>query len=118
MADDGNGGTASTSFTVSIDTGVAAEHGDGLPTRFELSPNYPNPFNPATQIVFGLPQTALVRLSVFDVLGREVVVLVDERLLAGWHEAIFDADDLPSGFYLYQLEVGGRTLARMMLLMK
>lgn len=118
MADDGNGGTASTSFTVSIDTGVAAEHGDGLPTRFELSPNYPNPFNPATQIVFGLPQTALVRLSVFDVLGREVVVLVDERLLAGWHEAIFDADDLPSGFYLYQLEVGGRTLTRMMLLMK
>ncbi len=89
-----------------------------VPTDYLLHQNYPNPFNPATQLRFGLPQTAQVRLTVFDVLGREVAVLVDERLPAGWHEAVFEAGDLPSGVYLYQLEAEGRMLARTMLLLK
>lgn len=89
MADDGNGATASTSFTVSVPTAVAVEDGDtGLPTTFALAPNYPNPFNPETRIRFGLPQSSEVRLAVFDVLGREVAVLVEERLTAGRHDAV------------------------------
>ena len=116
-ADDGNGGATSTTFGVSIETAVSVEAGEA-PTTFELSSNYPNPFNPATQIRFGLPQAAAVRLAVFDVLGREVAVLVEGRLPAGWHEATFEAADLPSGVYLYQLDAEGQMLSRTMLLMK
>ena len=119
MADDGNGGTASTSFTANVPTAVAVEDGDtGLPTTFALEPNYPNPFNPETRIRFGLPQSSEVRLTVFDVLGREVAVLVEGRLPAGWHEATFEAKDLPSGVYLYKLHLGSTVLTRRLLLLK
>ena len=119
VADDGNGGAASTSFTVNVPTAVAVEDGDpGLPTTFALEPNYPNPFNPETRISFGLPQSSEVRLAVFDVLGREVAVLVEARLEAGWHEATFEANDLPSGVYVYPLQTARQTLSRTMLLLK
>ena len=59
-----------------------------------------------------------MRLTVYDVLGREVAVLVDERLPAGRHEAVFEASGLPSGMYLYQLKTGRTVFARTMLLVK
>ncbi len=119
VADDGNGGTASTSFTVNVPTAVAVKDRDpGLPTTFALEPNYPNPFNPETRIRFGLPQSSEVRLAVFDVLGREVTVLVEARLEAGWHEATFEVNDLPSGVYVYPLQTARQTLSRTMLLLK
>ncbi len=80
--------------------------------------NYPNPFNPTTQISFALQQAETVRLTVFDVLGREVAVLLDGPLPAGTHEATFDAAQLPNGVYVYQLEAGTQRLTRTMLLMK
>ena len=89
-----------------------------VPGRYTLAQNYPNPFNPETRIGFDLPVSGEVRLAVFDVLGREVAVLVDERLPAGRYEAVFAADDLPSGVYVYQLEAGGRMLTHTMLLLK
>ena len=89
-----------------------------LPADFALSQNYPNPFNPATQIAFALPQAGPVRLAVYDVLGREVAVLVDEHLSAGTHEATFEATGLPSGVYLYRLEAHSFTRTQRMLLAK
>ncbi len=118
-ADDGKGGIATTSFDVTISTAVAVEPGSGeLPTTFELLQNYPNPFNPETRIVFALPQTAAVHLAVFDALGREVAVLVNERLPAGRYETVFEASELLSGLYLYRLDSGDLTLTRTMLLLK
>ncbi len=99
-------------------TATNTENATTLPDAYALSQNYPNPFNPSTQIRFALPQAGPVRLTVFDVLGREVAVLVDSTLPAGTHEATFDAAQLPSGVYLYQLETGDQRLTRTMLLMK
>ena len=73
------------------------------PSNYVLEGGYPNPFNPHTTIRFGLPESAQVRLVVFDVLGREVAVLVDGRVEAGRHTAVFDGSGLPSGTYLVRL---------------
>lgn len=74
------------------------------PATFELSQNYPNPFNPATLINFGLAVDSKVKLSVFNILGQEVAVLVNGFLAAGNHSANFDAKSLTSGIYIAKLE--------------
>jgi subtilisin family serine protease len=89
-----------------------------LPTSFSLEQNYPNPFNPTTAIVFGLPELAHTRLAVYDLLGREVAVLVDGELAAGTHEVVFQANNLPSGAYFYKIEAGEFQQIRQMLLLK
>lgn len=83
-----------------------------------LNQAHPNPFNPSTVLSFSLPDAMDVTLTVFDVLGREVAVLVNERLEAGAHEARFDASLLPSGTYLYTLDTGAERLMGRMLLVK
>ena len=88
------------------------------PHQVSLSQNYPNPFNPSTVISYQLPVSSTVRLSVFDVLGREVAVLVDERMTAGTHQINFDGAALASGVYLYRLEVGNQVQSRKMVLIK
>jgi hypothetical protein len=88
------------------------------PSTFRLGQNYPNPFNPSTTITFELPKSSDVRLTVFDLLGREVAVLVNERREAGGHAATFDASALSSGVYVYRLEAGGAVLSRKCLLLK
>jgi hypothetical protein len=89
-----------------------------LPTAFGLHANYPNPFNPTTTIGFDLPAEARVSLAVYDVLGRQVRVLVDGTVQAGRHEAVFASDALPSGNYFYRLSTPAGTFVRQMLLMK
>lgn len=89
-----------------------------LPETITLGQNYPNPFNPTTSIRFALPEATAVRLSVLDLLGREVAVLADGLHAAGTHEVIFDADGLPSGTFVCVLEANGVLLRRSMLLMK
>lgn len=79
---------------------------ENIPESYALRPNFPNPFNPSTDILFDLPETAMVSLVVYDVLGREVVRLVEGELPAGWHRARFDAGSLPSGVYLYRIQAG------------
>ena len=74
------------------------------PTRFSLAQNFPNPFNPGTTITYELPRASEVRLSVYDILGREVSVLVNGRVDAGSHRARFDGSGLASGVYMYRLE--------------
>jgi len=77
-----------------------------VPTVARLDQNYPNPFNPGTTIKYELPKLAVVRLSVFDILGREVSVLVNERRDAGVHEVKFDGSKIASGVYFYRLRAG------------
>jgi 2',3'-cyclic-nucleotide 2'-phosphodiesterase (5'-nucleotidase family) len=78
----------------------------GVPASFALEQNYPNPFNPNTTITFALPTTALVTLRVYNVLGQEVGLLVNEQLPAGQYVRTFRADNLASGTYLYRLTAG------------
>jgi len=95
-----------------------AEDQAGLPSEFALGQNYPNPFNPTTIISFELPVASDVRLSVYDVLGREVAVLVSERRCAGVHKVGFDASGLSSGVYLYSLRAGGFMQTRRLIFLK
>ncbi len=77
------------------------------PRAFSLSPNYPNPFNPATTLAFELPQASRVTLTVFDVLGREIVRLAEGDFEPGRHELVFDARDAASGLYIARMVAEG-----------
>jgi hypothetical protein len=94
---------ADTLFRTAV-TSVA--EGGVVPTEFALRQNYPNPFNPSTTIRFELPKTSHVSLTVYDVLGREVVMLVQDEKDAGVHEVRFDGSNLASGVYFYRLQAG------------
>lgn len=89
-----------------------------IPTDLKLSQNYPNPFNPSTQIEFALPENGLVQLRIFNVVGQTVQVLVDEVRNQGNHSVTFDASELSSGIYFYQLEFEGNVISKKMLLLK
>ena len=89
-----------------------------VPDDFALEANYPNPFNPQTTIRFAIPEASYVRIQVFDLLGREVAMLVDGTLSAGRHEVVFDATSLASGLYVYRMDAGTFEQHRTMLLMK
>jgi len=78
----------------------------GLPGNYSLSQNYPNPFNPITNIEYSIPEQSLVKLIVYDVLGNEVAILVDEEQTAGTYRSDFTAENLASGLYFAQLKVG------------
>jgi hypothetical protein len=89
-----------------------------VPISFRLEQNYPNPFNPTTLIRFSVPQRSRYSLKIFDVLGREVVRLLDGELAAGVHEVQFDASRYSSGAYFYQLQSGAAVLTRKLVLLK
>lgn len=86
--------------------------------EFVLYQNYPNPFNPSTSISFSLPQAEQVKISVYDMLGREVAVLVNDYLESGFHTTLFDGKNLSSGVYVYRIEAGSFVLAKRMILLK
>jgi len=98
--------------------GADAAEVASVPEAFVLEANYPNPFNPQTTIRFNVPEASVVKLVVYDVLGREVRVLVDGVREAGMHEVVFDASTLPSGTYLYRLETPEGSFVRTMQLVK
>ncbi len=100
-----------------VTTGVERIAGE-IPDGYSLAQNYPNPFNPTTTIEFGLDRSENVRLSVYDLLGREVAVLVDDARAAGTYRVTFEARDLASGVYLYRLVTGSGAVSRQMVLMK
>jgi Secretion system C-terminal sorting domain len=89
-----------------------------IPSEYNLEQNYPNPFNPVTSINFAIPKAGLVDLKVFDVLGREVAVVMNGYVPAGNHTAQFDASTLSSGVYFYTLTSGEFTSTKKMLLVK
>jgi hypothetical protein len=98
--------------------GIGTQNEPGIPTAFELKQNYRNPFNPETIISYQLPVSSNVTLSVYDITGREVEVLVNEFRTAGTHEITFDASNLPSGIYIYKMISGDFTATRKMSLLK
>jgi Secretion system C-terminal sorting domain len=85
-----------------------------IPSAYSLSQNYPNPFNPSTVVRFSLPVVGLTTLKVYDMMGREVQTLVNERLQAGTYEATFDGSQLSSGMYFYRLQTNGFTETKRM----
>jgi subtilisin-like proprotein convertase family protein len=91
---------------------------NNVPVKYELSQNYPNPFNSMCNIKFSMFNAGNVKLAVYNVQGREVQTLVNERLNAGTYETTFDASMLPSGVYFYRLEVNKFTDTKKMLLIK
>jgi Secretion system C-terminal sorting domain len=88
------------------------------PNYFVLSQNYPNPFNPTTVINYQVPVAGHVSVKVYDLLGREVMTLVNERKSAGSYQVLFDAHLLPSGVYFYSLESGSFKETKRMELLK
>ena len=76
-----------------------------VPVEFSLHQNYPNPFNPLTKIKFDIPKQSFVKITVFDILGKEIAVIVNQNLNSGSYEADFDASYLTSGIYFYKMEV-------------
>jgi GEVED domain/Domain of unknown function DUF11/Secretion system C-terminal sorting domain len=99
-------------------TATANEAEATLPTRFELHQNYPNPFNPVTTIRYAVPESGRIRLAVFDMLGREVALLVNSDIAAGQHEVQFDAKRLPSGSYIYRMDTTQGSIVRRLVLLK
>jgi hypothetical protein len=91
---------------------------DKLPDNFELGNNYPNPFNPTTQTQYSLPENVFVNLKVYDMLGREVAVLVNDYQEAGYKSVGFEATDLPSGIYLFEINAGKFHQVKKMLVLK
>lgn len=77
-----------------------------IPSEFKLLQCYPNPLNPSKNIEFYLPKAEFVKLSIFDILGREIALLVDENLHAGKHRFTFDASNLAAGVYFYRIQPG------------
>ncbi len=90
----------------------------GKPTAYALHQNYPNPFNPRTSIRFELPTLTLVKLVVYDILGKEVAVIVNQELNPGVHVADWDASTYSSGVYFYRLEAGNIVETKKMILIK
>jgi hypothetical protein len=97
---------------------TAVEQREGLPERFELEQNYPNPFNAMTTIEFALAEQVPVRLTVYDLLGREEQVLVDRVMEAGTYSIRWDASRAASGTYFYRLEAGSFVATKRMVLLK
>jgi len=90
----------------------------GMPRTFELGQNYPNPFNPTTLISYQLPVASEVSLKVYDVLGREVMTLVNGKQDAGSYNLNFNASNLSSGVYFYRLQAGSFVQTKKMMLVK
>jgi hypothetical protein len=97
---------------------VGIDFEEGVPTEYALSQNYPNPFNPSTQIKFSIAGNNMTRLTIFDALGREVAVLVDQELNTGNYNYTWDAAGMASGIYFYRLEAGTFVQTQKMLLLK
>jgi hypothetical protein len=91
---------------------------ESVPTQFSLYQNYPNPFNPTTTIRYDVPSASRVRLSVYDLLGREIAVLVDDERSPGRFGVTFDAGSLSTGVYFYRLSTSEFSQVRKLVVVK
>lgn len=96
----------------------SVDDAEGLVNSYQLYQNYPNPFNPVTTIGYQIPDAGYVTLKVYDVLGKEVVILINEEIPAGRHKVVFGASHLPSGVYFYRLQAGSFSLTKKMISIK
>jgi hypothetical protein len=100
-------------YPTSVENGL-----NQVPSSFELFQNYPNPFNPSTVIRFLIGMDSYTSLRVFDVLGREVAILVNEKKPAGPYYVQWNTEGVPNGVYFYQLQAGSFSQTKKMLLLK
>lgn len=107
-------------FGVNIEpaTGIGTNNNPQLPNSYKLEQNYPNPFNPATTINYEIPKTGLVTLKIYDLVGKEVAVLVNEVKNPGRYNIDFDGTTLTSGVYFYKLESNGFSSTKKLILVK
>jgi len=112
------------SITVRVDEGPLMRSGvESAPEDLTLEPNYPNPFNPTTQIKFGLPRASHIRLQIMNVRGQTIRVLVDEQRAAGWYTVTWDSKnetgrDVASGIYLYLIEADNKKILKKLTLIR
>jgi hypothetical protein len=99
-------------------TSVNTKDNSIIPSRLVLEQNYPNPFNPTTTIEYGIPLKSFVTIKLFDILGREVAVLVNGERQAGAYKIEFNASRFSSGIYIYQLRSGSLIQTKKMMLLK
>jgi hypothetical protein len=117
--DDGNGNRVIQSFTLTVETVTGIDrHTVIIPGKFTLFQNYPNPFNPSTTIRFTIPEQANVTLIVYDLLGRKVATLIDDRLQPGEYSQLFDGGHFPSGVYIYRIYAGEHVETKRLILIK
>ncbi|MCH8943007.1 MAG: T9SS type A sorting domain-containing protein, partial [Bacteroidetes bacterium] len=114
------GNSSDTSTTFNFTTGIATGIGENdiTPQNYSLSQNYPNPFNPTTNITFTISKESLVTLKIYDVLGKVVVQLVNQRLKTGTYKYSFNAARITSGVYFYRLTAGRFISTKKMILLK
>jgi hypothetical protein len=111
-------------FSPGLITSINDKESSGItPNKFSLSQNYPNPFNPTTKIKFTIPKNvngelSNVQIKIYDILGNEIITLVDKQKSPGTYEVKFDGSKLSSGVYFYKLSTGNFTNTKKMLLMK
>lgn len=108
-------------FLISNKTGSWTKEiliGYELPKEFKLEQNYPNPFNPETRICYQVPEAKQISLKVYDILGREVITLVDSKQEAGYYEIKFNGKNLSSGIYIYRLIGENVNLVKKMIFLK
>ena len=106
------------SFTMSVETVTGVKENNTVAADFRLNQNYPNPFNPTTVISYYLPSQSKVVLKVYNILGSEVATLVSGQQTAGIHSTTFNASQLASGVYFYQLKAGDFVSTKKLILMK
>jgi hypothetical protein len=104
--------------TIDIVTDLVKQVGVEIPNNHNLAQNYPNPFNPITHIEFQIPDNQFVSLKILNLLGQEIATLVNENKPAGKYTVIWNASGFASGVYFYQLQAGGFSETRKLILMK
>lgn len=97
---------------------TSVEDQEIIPTVFKLEQNYPNPFNPSTIIKFGIPERSNVLIKIYDILGSEVITLVNEEMEVGWYKKEFNANGFASGMYIYRMKAGNFVSTKKMLMIK
>lgn len=103
------------SFTYSKEIEITLNN---IPKQYVLLQNYPNPFNPTTKIKYQLPESGKVTLKIYDVVGREIVTILNEQKEAGYYEVEWNANETSSGIYYYKIQAGAFTEIKKMLLIK
>lgn len=116
--DDDNAFDAGAAYVFGDSVAVAVECGCTPPLVFKLNQNYPNPFNPTTSIQYAISSRQIVTLKVYDLLGREIAILINEEKPAGEYEVEFNAANLTSGIYFYQSRAGQYVETKKMVLIK